>query len=480
MSTHSSLSLLRDVALLALLLSACRRAPGPEEGAVRAPVEPPAPATMQGLDEHLAQCLEEKIGAVRARPGDVLPWVELGMTYEAHAMFELAEPCYERAVELDGSQARHWYRLAVAHKRNGRLDAALEAVARTCELAPDYAPALDRRGAWLLELHELEEAARCFERALALDPADPAAAIGLAQVRLEAGEPERALEGLEDPDLLAGPNGPLARRVRGTALARLGREEEAARELALGKSARTVYPDPWSREVQEHRIGTSAALLKATRLLTRGRADAAAQVLEEARERSPDDSRVLRKLASVYTRLARPADARAALEEAVALEPDDALLRVGLCWALSMGGDFEAALACMDDAIAVAPRAPEVHANKAQLLLELGRFAAVVEAVDAAAQRGVVGGALEVIAGKALVELERHEDALARFAAAAARDDGSAADAWVGRTIALLRLGRDDEAAEALRRAEASDPAHGMLPELRAELEERGGEDGDG
>lgn len=435
----------------------------------------PRPASMRGFDSDLVSFLEERLAEVEARPDDPEAWVRLGMAYEAHVMSELAEPCYASAVALDGTRARWWYRLGMAREMNGDVRGGLDALDEVQRLAPEYGPAHSRRGDWLLELGEFELAAKSFGSALALDPQDVAASIGTAQVLLAQGENQRALDALAGPRLTRGPSSPLAHRLRGTALARMGRTEEAQVELAEGAGARPVHADPWSREVQESKRGTSVLLLRASKHLARGRITAAVELLEELRERVPRDGRVLRKLAAGYTRLERIADARDVLRVAVEVEPRDALLRVSLAWALSVTGDPVAALEELDSALALDASLAEAYAEEAALLLSLGRFEDVPPVHRRATEHSIQLASLEISLGKALTELERLEPALASFELAARLDD-SLVDAWIGQAVVALRLNRPGQAERALGRAQSLDPDHTLLPSLRAALERNAGE----
>jgi len=425
---------------------------------------------MRNFDSDLAAFLEERMAEVEASRRDPEAWVRLGMAFEAHVMFELAEPCYARAVALDQSRARWWYRLGLTRQKNGDIRGGLEALEVVQRLAPEYGPAHSRRGDWLLELGELALAARSFEDALTLDGEDVAASLGVAQVLLAQGENQRALDALAVPRLARGPGAALAHRLRGTALARMGRLEQAEAELAQGHGAHPVHADPWTREVQASKRGTSVLLLRASKHLERGRMIAAVELLEDLRLRIPRDGRVLRKLASAYTRLERLADTCEVLTMAVDVEPRDALLRLGLAWALSVTEEPLRALEEIDVALGLDASLVDAYAQKAALLLSLGRFEDVLPVHRSAADRGIQCASLEISLGKALLELERPEPALLSFELAARLDD-SLVDAWIGQAIAALNLKSLLKAEQALGRAQNLAPHHPRLTALQAALE---------
>ncbi|MEE8467579.1 MAG: hypothetical protein V3T22_03950, partial [Planctomycetota bacterium] len=239
-----------------------------------------------------------------------------------------------------------------------------------------------------------------------------------------------------------------------------------------------VHADPWTREVQASKRGTSVLLLRASKHLARGRTTAAVELLEDLRARVPRDGRVLRKLAAGYTRLERLGDARDVLRVAVEVEPRDALLRVSLAWALSVTGDPLGALEELDLALALDTSLAEAYAEQATLLLSLGRFEEVLPVHRRAAEHSIQLASLEISLGKALTELERLEPALACFELAG-RLDHSLVDAWIGQAVVALRLDRPQQAGRALGRARSLDPHHTLLPSLSAALEENAGEHDD-
>jgi tetratricopeptide (TPR) repeat protein len=438
---------------------------------VAAEIRPiPEPASTTGFDPELVAFLETTRAKVASNPRDALAWLELGMVYEAHAMLELAEPCYEQSTELDAANAKAWYRLAIVRGQDGRLLPALTAIDRAIEEAPDYAPAVLKRGAWQVELGELDAAEQSYARARALAPSNAEVMLGRAQLALARAKPEDALVELDRVEVREGPNAPFAHQLRGTALARLGRESEAETELALGKDARPRLTDPWTLEVSRLQRGSANALVQASLLLGQGRAEEAAGILEELRSRGTSDVRVLERLGTAYVQLARLPDAVATFEEACALQPGDPLTRVRLGEVRAEAGEVDRALATIDEAIALDPRNPDARASKVRMLLRLERQEEALDAWDAALSHGVTDAPLAIAAGMAAVDLERLDEALAAFELAT-RLDPSITNGWIGLAISEHAFERDEEARAALARARALEPDHSMIAVLEAELQ---------
>ena len=104
----------------------------------------------------------------------------------------LALESYQKALSLDGTRPKAWYRVAKIKMIMGDRVGAMAAAQRVVELAPDFAPVRWRLGLWQLEGGHLEQAQASFERAIALDAGDPAGWWGLARVLLQEQLPEQA------------------------------------------------------------------------------------------------------------------------------------------------------------------------------------------------------------------------------------------------------------------------------------------------
>lgn len=358
------------------------------------PQEVPAPAELSGFDPTLVALIDAAVAVVQQAPTNPHAWRDLGQLYEAHLMLEWALPAYTAAAELDPGDARVQYRLALTRMQNADLRGGLESLDRVHQLEPDYAPAWCKRGAGLLDLGRVGEARTAFERALSIDPHNSAGTIGLAQTALQEGEPERALERLASPALMESPNAALAHRLKGKALFQLGREEQAQSEITRGQGARLVMNDPWSRELMVFKKGTSALLLRATRLMDRGNTPKAVELLEELFAREAENPKVARKLGVAHAGLAQWPQAVAALSVASRLEPGDAELKVSLAWAEIMAGDNEAALSTTLAALNQNAADPAAHEARLTALLRLERTEEMVEAYRAA-QSGLGSGAAQ-------------------------------------------------------------------------------------
>jgi|GEM_PF-1697637 len=463
---------------LGLVSSSC----GDRGSGLAGPSLPALPAYVDEFDPSVRELLESSHAELEEEPGDPARWLQLGMAYEAHDEAGQAVPCYRGALELDPASPRARYRLALALQTDNELEGAIEALRGVVASGERYVPAYWRLGQLLLETGQLSEARQALERAIELDPTDPAGPLGLVQLQLRLGENQAVIEALEGSPWLEGPNGPWAMKQLGTAYQRLGREEEARVLLALSTDAHPMYRDPWQAELDPLRRGMASIVRQARALIPAGRGVEAVRILEAARERDPDHLSILRTLGAAYLAVGRTRAANEVLHRVAELDPANPELRVDAGWALVSDGDLDGALQMARSVIADAPENPKAHVLHARVLLELGRQVEAIDAFHEAMERGAREPELLIEIAKKELELGRLEDARQSFALAAQQNAGLL-DAWIGQAIVALRAAEGDaseldNAETALARAEAfmavrPGPPDPMAAEIRAELARR-------
>ena len=277
---------------------------------------------LDGVAPEVATAVRTAQTAVVEEARSAGKWLTLGMVCEANGLFADAERAYERATTFDDRNARAWYRLAVVRARSGRSRDAFVALDRAIAVDGSYAPAYWRRGLWLLDSAKEDDARAAFEKATTLDPANPGGWVGLARVALHKREDAKAVEVLE-LYLAQQPGDRYALRLLGTAYQRLGRSDEAGYALAVGSAGEPVWPDPWSDQLSEFRVGFAQALKSATAQLLHGQFDAAIPALERLQSERPDDVSLMHQLGLTYVAAGRSSDGVALLEQALKRDPDN-------------------------------------------------------------------------------------------------------------------------------------------------------------
>ena len=433
------------------------------------PPGPPRPADLGALDPLVEDLVVEAIAAVRAQPRSAPRRRELGMVYEANGLEALAATCYRQLVEMDETDARAWYRLAVVGEASGDRAIALAALERVIELA-DYAPARWRLGFLRLQSGDLDGAEAIFQRSAERDPGAGAPRLGLARVRLEQARHAEALE-LVDEILAADPGHGHARLLRAAALRGLGRLDEVAAALGATSETGERFDDPWAQEAQRFRTGFNSRLRDAERHLAAGRPGEAVALLESLRHRLPDRVPLLNNLALAYVTAGRPAQALEVARAGLALEPESPALLVSMSMAFERLGDLDGALAAATRAVRAGPTYGPAHKQRGLLLGRQRRYEEALEAFAEATRYMADDEESAVRLGHVQGNLHRWAEAAATFERACARF-GASTDAHVGLAVARTALGEDDAARRAWARARALGARlEDQPPLVRARLE---------
>jgi putative PEP-CTERM system TPR-repeat lipoprotein len=276
--------------------------------------------------------------------------------------------------------------LALVYLRQGRPADALEVLKPVLLRTPDDPVLLRTAGEAYLASGNTRLAAASYERANALDKGDVSSKVRLAQVRLAAGETERAFGDLQslanaDPSQtqadLAIVTEHIRRREYDKALAAVDALEKKQPKAALPSvlrgsvylakrdlaNARKSYERALELEPEFYSAAFSLALLD----IREGRPQAARERFDRILTKNPKNEQVL--LAS--TELLRlmggsPADVKASLEKAVAANPTSVRSRLALINDDLLRRDANAAMTSARAALAAVPNDP-------QLLDALGR-----------------------------------------------------------------------------------------------------------
>jgi tetratricopeptide (TPR) repeat protein len=222
------------------------------------------------------------------------------------------------------------------------------------------APELLRLKGWLLQSRgRHDEAARCYERIVAADPADWEIWNNLGNARHSAADLDGAFEALGR-----------ARRLR-PGLAAIERNY-AASLAAAGRLEAAVEP---YREAARLEPGDASLQLELGRLLRHlGRPAEALEPLGRAAALAPGDAQARVELGRSNAALARLDDAEAAYRDAVAVAPSLALAWLELGIALERGNRLDRLGALLEEAEAIGVPGPELAYLQALRLRDDGRI----------------------------------------------------------------------------------------------------------
>lgn len=255
-------------------------------------------------------------------------------------------------------------------------DAALRALERATEDAPNNVDLLEAIAALMLRLGKKDDAEKRALDALEIDPDRPGLYALLSEARRARGDLEGALSAIED-GLLHGADDPLLNTERGIVLAERGNMAEAERAWRMVLDERPLYPPAF----------TSLAGL----VMERRDAIAGARLVDDALARGPAHPDVLKRaiqlsLAAEPEGIARAARVGKLAHSLVDRCPNDAWATLVLARALAQTGDKIAATRRFAQVEEMAPGASTAsEAQRARFALEEPRASAEIDAILRAA-----------------------------------------------------------------------------------------------
>jgi tetratricopeptide (TPR) repeat protein len=92
--------------------------------------------------------------------------VLLGMVLQAHALYQTAALCYQRAMRLEPKEFAWRYYLAVVLQQLSQPEQALASFSAALRLRSDYAPAVLRKGDLLFQLRGFRDSADAYKSVL--------------------------------------------------------------------------------------------------------------------------------------------------------------------------------------------------------------------------------------------------------------------------------------------------------------------------
>ncbi len=391
------------------------------------------------------------------------------MVYHANGLVHLAAPCYRQAIALDSSNARWWYRLALATADLGEIEAAISAMEEAIERQGDYAPAHWRRGDWLLRLGRAEEAELSFRRATQVDPDDTAAWTGLARALLARGAYAEAADLLEVNVLARRPTFGYARRLLATAYQHLGRTDEARLELARSRGSRPLKHDPWEDEIESFAAGYGPIIQRAGKLIEREQPGQALELLAQLRSKHATNPGLLNTFAEAYFAMGQPSRALEDLRIAARGHPKHFPTRINLSVAHEQLNQAPLALKYADEAIALNPKSGPAYLQKARLLANAENYEAALEPLELADRYGALDPEIWSFLGFMQARLNRWQDAAESFARVI-HVDPTNEKVLVALAWSLGEIGEFDAAWAALQKAANLNPQNPRVQEMAERL----------
>ncbi len=197
--------------------------------------------------------------AVDAKPNQPKPRMELGMTYEGAGLNELAERTYKQYSEQFPERVIGWYRMAIVQERQGEINKAIQSLERAAEVAGEKMDSPHWQLAfWYIDEGNYEEAAKQVALAESKKPNTMQVKIVKGRIALAEGNPELAIEILNDTRLIAQVPDGYVYQLLGRAYRSAGNEEKSREAWSRAGQTKPKWADPWTNIVVQHVVGLNA------------------------------------------------------------------------------------------------------------------------------------------------------------------------------------------------------------------------------
>ena len=389
--------------------------------------ELPVPKLNSRLFAYIRRCLEKDPAKRYASFGEVRPALEVLLKQTTG---EVIRPPESR--EYD---SREWNNKGVSLFSLSRFEEALRCCEKAIQLDPEYVRGWNNKGNAFHALSRFEDAVRCYDQALAVDPQYGWARNNKGNSLQRLGRLEEALQ-CHDAAIALDHRNVSAWNNRGNCLRHMGRFEDAVqcydRALAIDDRETMVW------------------LNKGATLRQLGRFDQAVYCLDRARILDPGDAELWINRGLCLEDLGRLEDALQCYDRTLALDRNAPVWNSkGSC--LARLGRFDEALACFDQALAPDRRNYTAWSNKGSCLADLGRFEEALYCYEQALALSPGEKVALYGKGNSLFRLHRFDAALRCFDQALAIDP-QFASACVNKALTEDALGLRENAADSYQR----------------------------
>lgn len=431
--------------------------------------ESPIPDDLLGLRDDLVQRIQTHVDVAELRPEDPHAHGRLGILYEANGYPYLALKCYRQASTLEEGSVKWRYFWAVLAIQTGDRIAGVEALRDVVTVSPEYAPAQERLGVFLLEETKYTEASNVFRVVMELKPDFSQGYVGLAQALLGLDQAQPALDALTKALALA-PDYAYAHYIRGQALRALGKAEQAtdAFKSAQGTKRSWLF-DKWRSGVFTA-AGPNTRLHVAVSFMEMGKIEEAISILEELSRAQGASVEVLNNLGIAYLKSNRLKKADAALNRALDLRSDFYSTYINLAALHTKKGKLEVALQHANRAVELAPELGRSYLVQAATLARLQRPKVALAAFRNAVRFGERDIQAYEGIGEMLMHLKRWPEAVTAYQEVLAHQPRSI-PAFFNMAFALGQMGRLDESAARIREGLAIEPRNERLLNLLGRVE---------
>jgi tetratricopeptide (TPR) repeat protein len=297
---------------------------------------------------------------------------EMGKLLMAAQDYDPAEASFLDAQSLDSSQFRWPYYLAHLYRARGEIDKSTALFERALQLNPDDPAALVWLGNAYLSSGRPDAARPKFEKSLALVPGSLSARYGLGRAALALNDPRSAAMYLEEI-LKIDPTATGAHYPLSQAYAALGDTAKASEHLRLRQNRDIIPTDPLMTEIEQMLQSPQTFETLGIRALDGKDWSGAAAQFRRGLELEPDSASLKFRLATTLNMMGDGKGSEALFEEVVRTSPDYFPAQFSLGVLRQAQGHHDEAVERFSAAIAQRPDYAEAHLRLAVSLRHLGR-----------------------------------------------------------------------------------------------------------
>ena len=341
---------------------------------------------IQGSEKQVIEKILKLAEEVKANPKSAEAWGRLAMNLDVHDMKNQAVECFRKAAELNPSDFRWPYYLAIVLYDQGSPES-LKYFGESLALNPAHLAGRLRYGQALLDAGRLEEAGREYTSALNIDPGSSHACLGLARIKLIQGQVEECrsllLKAIELNPRHGEAHGLLSEVYR-----RMNQRQLADEQLSIAQQLpkRTPLPDELLAALVAEGVSSFWYDTRGRAALESGDFGTAEREYGMA-ARVSNDPRYQDTLGVVYLYQGKYAEAAAAHRQALKLDPRSTTSMNNLAAALYETGQKEEATELVRKAIRIDPDLPYSYLHLARLYLRSGNEAEAVRTYRTGLQR---------------------------------------------------------------------------------------------
>ena len=329
------------------------------------PSKPTLPvADLGGIDSMIVSAIRTAEKRVNASPKSAQTWGELGITYWVNELDESGRECLIKAQELQPKDGKWIYFHGLTFLPEN-IEAATPLIEKAADLldTETYAPRL-RLANILSEDGHIDQANQHYIKTLEHHPDNLMAQLGLGRIAMANGKTTEAIE-----FFMKCKNHPFTKKAANNALAALYLRANqtdlanAAQNVADSSAEDTPWPDPYIEEASTFKLGLTAWLDSAGKLVRRGQYTSALPIIINIIKIYPNTGQAYIYLAKIRLSEHKYVEAEKALLNALKYEPGSVEARVQLGVALMWQKRFSESIIQLKEAIAQSPDVAEAHYN---------------------------------------------------------------------------------------------------------------------